>query len=166
VTFEGDEPASLTPPSATATSAGSPSWLTTVHFAFSRFHAERAMHCRLCGSSPSYATLQAYSLASFQNATLSSLVLLLGSLVILAGEYLLHGNHQWTLLSGAALATWPIRCRCQCMPDWRADTGARCGAPATSCLLLADLAVNFARSIVSSAGPLVTERCALCYWRA
>jgi hypothetical protein len=48
--------------------------------------------------------LQAYSLASFQNAALSSLVLLLGSLVILAGEYLLHGNHKWTLLMGAALA--------------------------------------------------------------
>jgi membrane-bound ClpP family serine protease len=48
--------------------------------------------------------LQVYSLASFQNAALSSLVLLLGSLVILAGEYLQHGNHQWTLLTGAALA--------------------------------------------------------------
>ncbi len=41
-----------------------------------------------------------------------------------------------------------------------ADTSVGCGEPATSCLLLADLAVNFARSIVSSAGPLVRERCA------
>jgi len=46
------------------------------------------------------------------------------------------------------------------MPDRRADTSVRCGAPATSCLLLADLAVNFARSIVSSAGPLIRKRCA------
>ncbi|KAK9822490.1 hypothetical protein WJX81_002303 [Elliptochloris bilobata] len=61
-----------------------------------------------------------YKIACFRNVALSSLVFLLGSLAVLAGEFILRGKHNWTLLT------------------------------ATSYIVLLDLALNFARSVVSA----------------
>ena len=164
VTFEGDEPAAspaLTPPSAAATSAGSPSWLTTVSFACSLFHAERAVLTHLFGTSPSGARA-----AGVQPRVLPERG------AVLPGAAARQPGHTRRRVPAARQPQVDAAVRCRpcprglsaaaanACPIGAADTGVRCGAPATSCLLLADLAVNFARSIVSSAGPLVRERCA------